>query len=125
MKTNGVLEVLVDSMSVDDVVKVIEGLIPLGIGPVKAQGIWDLGSLKEAPYQVSMTAIDSPYFELTYKDGHTKVFPAVDDDGLSMVGVVACHYVSDAILLSINGDMEAYDCIEDVIEAIGAYLENK
>lgn len=122
MKCNRLLNILRDSLEPKEFVEVLQGLMRIGVElKQNDQTLWSLKST-DHPRLFNMTAEESPYFELVYPNGTTKVVPAREGESVCLEGATECNYTDDAILLTIGEDTEAYGTLEDVIEAIGASL---
>ena len=120
MRTNSLLNRLATSMEPAEFVETVVGMAKIGVRLRRDdKGMWDF--VKEgAPVHLKMHAEESPYFELVYTNGSTKVVPAREGEPVCLKGASECNYTEDAILLTIDEDTEAYGTLDDVIEAIGA-----
>ena len=115
LSTDEIMEVLNSLAEID----VVVGLKPDGmVGFVKGDG--------ETFRKLEVSLSESPYFELTYADGHSSVVAAEDDDTMpvNIDGAVELRWYASAFLLTIGSDVEAYGELEEAVEALAAELKS-
>ena len=122
MNTSNLINRLVTSLEPAEFVETVCDMAEIGVRLRKNdKGLWDFTTGGQ-PVHLNMCAEETPYFEIVYANGTTKVVPAVEDEAIPLHGAVECNYTDDAILLTIDEDTEAYGTMDDVIEAIGDSL---